>query len=181
MKTMAAEETQTKPAASAPSIEPWMRGPIPDVHPFLQPMLFTFQQVREDLAKWTEELSTDQLWATPHGFGSTGFHIRHIGGSTDRLLTYALGSQLSSEQIAFLKAEKNHGATREELLAELDAMLQHTEEIIRKIDPATLTDARGVGRKMLPTTVIGLLVHISEHAQRHVGQAISAAKLAKVT
>jgi hypothetical protein len=36
-----------------------------------------------------------------------------------------------------------------------------------------------VGRKKLPTTVIGLIVHLAEHTQRHVGQAVSAAKLAR--
>ncbi|MEP6714465.1 MAG: DinB family protein, partial [Terriglobia bacterium] len=45
---------------------------------------------------------------------------------------------------------------------------------------ATLREWRRVGRQQLPTTVIGLLVHIAEHTQRHVGQAISAAKLAAV-
>ena len=50
---------------------------------------------------------------------------------------------------------------------------------MRAIDVAQLREPRGVGRKMLPTTVIGLLTHIAEHTQRHVGQAISAAKLAR--
>jgi hypothetical protein len=35
-------------------------------------------------------------------------------------------------------------------------------------------------RHMLPTTVAGLLMHIAEHTARHVGQAISAAKLARI-
>jgi hypothetical protein len=43
-----------------------------------------------------------------------------------------------------------------------------------------LMEPRGIGRKQLPTTVIGLLVHICEHTQRHVGQAISAARWAMV-
>jgi hypothetical protein len=34
-----------------------------------------------------------------------------------------------------------------------------------------------VGKKRLPTTVGGLLVHIAEHAQRHVGEAITTAKV----
>jgi hypothetical protein len=34
-----------------------------------------------------------------------------------------------------------------------------------------------VGLKKLPTTVGGLLVHIADHAQRHVGQAITTAKI----
>jgi uncharacterized damage-inducible protein DinB len=41
-----------------------------------------------------------------------------------------------------------------------------------------LPEPCGVGRKRLPTTVGGLLTHIAEHTQRHVGQAISAAKWA---
>ena len=52
---------------------------------------------------------------------------------------------------------------------------------MRSIDPGTLTAARTVGRKKLQTTVIGLLTHIAEHTMRHVGQAISACKLARVT
>jgi len=34
-----------------------------------------------------------------------------------------------------------------------------------------------VGKKRLPATVGGLLVHIAEHTQRHVGQAITTAKI----
>jgi hypothetical protein len=35
---------------------------------------------------------------------------------------------------------------------------------------------RTIGRKKLPTTVLGLMVHIAEHTQRHLGQAITIAK-----
>ena len=68
--------------------EPWLRGPIPGVHALLSPPLYSFQQAREDIARSTEGLTTRQLWATPHGFGSLGFHILHITGSVDRLTTY---------------------------------------------------------------------------------------------
>jgi len=34
-----------------------------------------------------------------------------------------------------------------------------------------------VGEKHLPTTLGGLLVHIADHTQRHVGQAITTAKV----
>jgi hypothetical protein len=108
-----------------------------------------------------------------------GFHLRHIAGSTDRLVTYLEGLQLSEEQMAALRAEHDPGATREELLASMDATFQRAEAVVLSIDPATLADPRSVGRKRLPTTVIGLLTHIAEHTQRHVGQAISGAKLAK--
>ncbi len=158
--------------------EPWLRGPIPGVDPFIAPLLYSFQMAREDLAHHTAGLTTEQIWATPHGFGSVGFHLRHIAGATDRLITYATGAELSQAQMSVLKAEKEPGANREMLLAALDAAFLKAESTARALDPATLTAPRTVGRKQLPTTVIGLLVHIAEHTQRHVGQAISAAKLA---
>ncbi len=160
--------------------EPWLRGPLAGVHPLVMPVLFALQQAREDLAKYTEGLTTEQIWSTPHGFGSAGFHIRHIAGSTDRLMTYAQGRELTEEQFAELRAEERvAGKGREELLAELDAAFSRAEEVVRAIDPGTLTEARAVGRLKLPTTTIGLLVHVAEHTQRHVGQAISACKWAR--
>jgi uncharacterized damage-inducible protein DinB len=164
-----------------------MRGPIPGVDTFIAPLLYSFQMAREDLALHTGGLTPAQVWATPHGFNSVGFHLRHIAGSTDRLMTYAEGGQLSEAQMAFLRSEKEPGAapeallTRDALLAGIDAAFAKAEAAARAIDPAHLADPRGVGRKQLPTTVIGLLVHIAEHTQRHVGQAICAAQLARVS
>lgn len=166
-------------AQPAPLAEPWLRGVIPGVDIFVAPLLCSFQMAREDLAKYTAGLTTEQIWATPHGFGSVGFHLRHIAGSTDRLMTYVNRGQLSSAQMAALKTEKEPGATRETLLDGIDQAFASAEVVARGLDPARLADPRAVGRKQLPTTVIGLLVHIAEHTQRHVGQAISAAKLAK--
>lgn len=162
-----------------PLPEPWMRGPIDGVNPLLAPTLYSFQQAREDLAVHTAGLSGTHFWATPYGFGSVGFHIRHIGGSTDRLMTYVRGLQLSEEQMAKLKSEHEPGASREQLLADLNRDFEHAEAVVRAIDPLRLAEPREVGRKKLPTTVIGLLTHIAEHTQRHVGQAISAAKLVR--
>jgi uncharacterized damage-inducible protein DinB len=161
--------------------EAWMRGALAGVDPLAAPVLFSFQQAREDLARYTEGLTTEQIWATPHGFGSVGFHLRHIAGSTDRLMTYLEGRQLSDAQLDVLRKEKEPGASREELLAGMDAAFRSAEAVVRGLDAAALGEPREVGRRKLPTTVIGLLTHIAEHTQRHVGQAISAAKLARVT
>jgi len=40
-----------------------------------------------------------------------------------------------------------------------------------------LLDERKVGRAGLPSTVLGLLFHAAEHSTRHVGQAITTAKI----
>lgn len=158
--------------------EPWLRGPVDGVHPLIAPVLYAFQQAREDLAHYTAGIGAGQLWATPHGFGSVGFHLRHIAGSTERLMAYVQGKQLTPQQLAAAGAEHEPGADRDTLLAELERVFQEAEAVVRRIDPATLADRREVGRKHLPTTVIGLLTHIAEHIQRHVGQAIVSAKWA---
>jgi DinB superfamily len=159
--------------------EPWLRGPIPGISPLIAPVLYAFQQAREDLAKHTGGLTADQIWARPLGLAPVGFHLRHIAGSVDRLTTYLLGAQLSEEQMAALNTEMKPGESQEKLLARVNDALARAEERIGSIDPATLAEPRAVGRQQLPTTVIGLLVHIAEHTQRHVGQAIGAAKLAR--
>ena len=157
--------------------EPWLRGPIPGVHPLVAPVLYAFQQAREDLAKFTEGLDAGAALGSPHGFGSAGFHIVHIAGSTERLMSYLQGRELTAEQMQALRDEARPlGCGRDEVLAMLDQALRDAEAVVRAIDPATLEEPRGVGRKQLPTTVIGLLTHIAEHTQRHIGQAISACK-----
>jgi len=161
--------------------EPWMRGPIEGVHPLLAPVLYSFQMAREDLAKFTAGLPGASIWATPYGLTSVGFHLRHIAGSTDRLVTYLQGRELTAAQLDALAAEGSAGElSREELLEAVNVAFRDAEAVIRAIDPATLCEGRTVGRKRLPTTVIGLLTHITEHTQRHVGQAIAAARLAAV-
>jgi uncharacterized damage-inducible protein DinB len=94
----------------------------------------------------------------------------------DRLLTYAEGGSLNEEQLAGLKSELEPGASRDELFAELSATLTTSVTRIRSLSRADLETARGVGRRKLPTTLGGLLVHIADHTQRHVGQAVTTAK-----
>lgn len=158
-----------------------MRGPIEGVHPLLAPVFYSFQMAREDLEKYTAGLPPARIWATPHGLASVGFHILHIAGSTDRLMTYLQGRELAAAQLDAMAVEKSPGEpSRDQLLAALNQAFRDAEAVIRATDPAILAEARTVGRKRLPTTVIGLLTHIAEHTQRHVGQAIVAAKLAAV-
>ena len=160
--------------------EPWLRGPVAGANPLIAPILYSFQQAREDLSRALDGLTPEQVWVSPHGFGSVGFHLRHIAGSIDRLATYLRGGTLTPEQMRVLSEEHVAGAGAAELLSLVDQAIGNAEAVVRAVDPASLAEPRTVGRKHLPTSVIGLLVHIAEHTQRHVGQAISAAKLARV-
>lgn len=157
--------------------EPWMRGPIPGVEPLVLPVFHSFQMVREDLARYTAGVPEEAVWRRLGTLPSLGFHLRHIAGSVDRLVTYLMGEQLTAEQLAAMKEEATPGASLAELLEGVDAALAAAEARLRNIDPAALYEPRYIGRKRLPSTVLGLLVHIAEHTQRHLGQAITTAKL----
>jgi hypothetical protein len=160
--------------------EPWLRGPIAGVHPMAAPAIYSFQQAREDLTHWTAGLTNDDFWSTPiTGIAPLGFQIRHIGGSLERLATYLQGRQLSDEQLAAMKREQEPGATREELFAGLEKGFAIAESAVKSIDPGAWLEPRTVGRKALPTTAGGLITHMAEHTQRHVGEAIITIKAIK--
>src|SRR5678815_4092644 len=85
--------------------EVWLRGPLPGISPLLMPAAHCLIQCREEIVAAALPLSVEQLWHRPGGAASAGFHLRHIAGSLDRLLTYVRGSQLDREQLAYLRAE----------------------------------------------------------------------------
>ena len=157
--------------------EPWLRGTLTDISPVPRAVLHALELAKEDLTRWCAGLSDSELNARPFAIAPVAFHIRHIARSVDRLLTYAEGKNLNEEQLAALKNELVPNATRNELFTELETMLAKCATRIAQVDPARLDEPRAVGKKQLPTTVAGLLVHIADHTQRHVGQAITTAKI----
>jgi hypothetical protein len=138
-------------------------------------------QAREDLGHWTGGLSDVQIWSRPHGIAPVGFQLRHIAGSVERLTTYLRGEQLTSQQLEAARNEMGPGPGWAALLEMVTRSLHDSEQVIRALDPATLTNPRAVGRKQLPTTVAGLVVHLAEHTQRHVGELIVTTKVARLT
>ena len=155
-----------------------MRGIVPGIDPVVGHLLRASEHIREDLERAIAPLSIEQLWATPNGMTAAGFHAKHLAGSTERLSTYLEGHQLSAEQIAAMKAESTGREPADELIAAVRAALARYEDLVRTLSPAHFGDLREIGRKRLQTTAISVAIHIAEHGQRHVGQAISAAKLA---
>jgi uncharacterized damage-inducible protein DinB len=169
MSTERAE--QTRPP------EPWLRGTLTDVPPVVRAVLHALELAKEDVERWCTSLSDAEMNARPAGLAPVAFQVRHIGRSIDRLLSYAEGKPLNERQLAELKTEMDAGSTREELLADFRTALLNTAGRVRAFSATDLGEARAVGKKQLPTTVGGLLVHVAEHTQRHVGQAITTAKI----
>jgi uncharacterized damage-inducible protein DinB len=158
-------------------IEPWLRGDKVDVPAVGRAVLHALQLAEEDLQKWCGNLSDAELNSRSAGAAPVAFHIRHLARSLDRLLTYAEGRRLSDEQIARLRTELDPRVTHDALFAELGAALADAAKRVRALAETNLEETRSVGTKQLPTTVGGLLVHVADHTQRHVGQAITTAKI----
>ena len=157
--------------------EPWLRGTLGEVPPVFRAVLHALELAKEDIERWCEGPTDEQLNARPGGIAPLAFDVRHVARSIDRLLTYAEGHQLDNQQIAALKTELDAGAKRGELFDEFAKALDQAASRIRVLIPARLDEPRKVGKLELPTTVGGLLVHVADHTQRHVGQAVTTAKI----
>jgi hypothetical protein len=170
-------------------VEPWLRGTLGEVEPVRRAVLHALELAGEDVETWASVLDDIEMFARPAGLPSVAFQLRHIARSLDRLLTYTESGVLSSSefrvgefralseaQLTALAAEMDGNGTAAEVLEEFRVGLARAMDRVRAVDPATFGEARGVGRKMLPTTVVGLLIHCAEHTQRHVGQMVTTVK-----
>lgn len=158
--------------------EVWLRGPIDGVSSLLQPAAHALLQVREEIPSILADFPDDKLWERPAGVASIGFHLKHIPGVIDRLLTYAAGDSLSREQFAYLTTENEESdESKEELIRAMQHRIDSAVDTMKDIDPATLTDFRGVGRKQLPSTKLGMIFHAAEHSMRHMGQLLVTARV----
>jgi uncharacterized damage-inducible protein DinB len=170
------------PTTTTPYTEPWLRGTHSDVPAAGRAVLHALELALDDLTKWTAGLRDDEVHASPLGLTSIAQHLRHIAGSTDRILTYAEGEQLSPGQLAALKAESESGVKREslaELLSRVEVAFSDAAERIRVLATADLDTPRAVGRKQLPTSIGGAMIHVADHTTRHVGQVVTTAKTVK--
>lgn len=156
--------------------EPWMRGTHGEMDALRRAVLHALELAEEDIAKWCGAMGDEAMLARPAGVAPIAFHLRHIARSLDRLLTYAENRMLDETQMRALKTEMETAATAD-VLREFGEGIASAKERVRAFEPASYDEFRGIGRKQLPTTVGGLLIHCAEHTSRHVGQAVTTAKL----
>lgn len=160
--------------------EAWLRGPVEGVPPHLMPAAHALVQAVEDAESAIAPLSVEELWTRPGGAASVGFHLRHVAGVVDRLLTYARGEALDAAQLAYLRAEGEPGdppAEADALLRDVRGAVERALAQLRSTGSGELLEPRAVGRKRLPSNVLGLLFHAAEHAQRHTGQVVATARI----
>jgi uncharacterized damage-inducible protein DinB len=165
------------PIPAVPYIEPWLRGTHAEVPAVGRAVLHALELGLDDLAKWTAGLTDAEVHTQPYGLPTVAFHLRHIARSVDRILSYAEGNQLTAEQLTALKAEQLGEETLAELLAEVEISFSNAAERVCVLATADFDTFRGVGRKQLPTSIGGALIHVADHTQRHVGQVVTTAKV----
>lgn len=164
--------------------EVWLRGAVAGYPPLLMPVAHALLQSREEIERLVGSVPPDHVWRRPGGAASVGFHIVHAGRSMDRLTTYARGQMLSDAQLRELRAEaglEQEGPPMAAIAATTVGIIDRTLAQLRETPSEILLDARQVGRQGLPSTVIGLLVHVAEHTTRHIGQAQTTARILRGT
>ena len=163
-----------------PPPEVWQRGPVAGYEPLLMPVVHALMQVREDLEGLVPLIPSKNVWLRPGGAASIGYHVRHAGGALDRLFTYARGELLTDAQRAALREEGAPGdppAALDSVVSDVGQIIDRALKQLADTPKESLLDERKLGRAGLPTTVLGLLFHAAEHSTRHVGQAITTAKI----
>jgi hypothetical protein len=161
--------------------EVWMRGPIAGITPMLQPVAHALLQASEEVAVAMEDFTRDQLWTKPAGMASVGFHLQHMKGVLERLFSYSRSETLNVQQLSYLRREgvPDPSITHVELVAAFQKQVEDSIVYLKTIQENQLLEARGIGRKQIPTNVIGLLFHAAEHTQRHLGQLLVTSKVVR--
>ena len=163
-------------------LEVWQRGPLQEMPDLLQPIAHALLQAEEELEEMMNNFSDELLWQRPANVASPGFHLQHLSGVLDRVFTYARNEPLTDFQLAQLHDEDvapQQNVTVQSLLERFKRQIKTAIIQLQNTDEDTLKEYRGVGRKQLPSTVIGLLVHAAEHTMRHVGQLSVTVKILK--
>jgi uncharacterized damage-inducible protein DinB len=157
--------------------EPWLSGTHTGLPPVQRALVHSLEMARADIVLWCGDFDERAFHLRPLGLPSIAFQIRHIARSLDRFCTYAEGSPLSEDQLSALAAELDAPGTKQAIFLEFEDSLQQTMQRLEAIVRQPLDQPVAIGRKRLPSTVGGLLVHAAEHTQRHVGQAVTTAKV----
>jgi uncharacterized damage-inducible protein DinB len=164
------------------NLEYWLRGPVEGIPALLQPAAHAILQSREEVNNGLKNFPEPLIWERPEGVASVAFHLQHIPGVLDRLFTYAMGQQLEQHQLDYMVAEgkENSELHMPVLLDHLHKQVEKALEQLRNTPEDILLQRREVGRRQIPSNVIGLLFHAAEHVQRHTGQLLVTARIVNV-
>lgn len=166
-------------------MDPFLYGDVDGTDPQTSAWLRGLQHLEEVVERWASDLDQAGYWWTPtvagapvEGVNPIGSLVRHIGGSSLRLLHYAQGlmppDALREEGAADFVPS---GALGAELYAQCRERLSAVREGLLALRPEEFAAMREVGRKRVPVRTTIIVQHLLEHAHSHAGQVIVMRKL----
>ena len=157
----------------------WLAGPVAGITPVLQPAAHAILQAQREVQEVLQDFPDPLLWQRPGGVAPVAFHLQHLSGVLDRLFTYARGEQLSAGQLNALQREgkEDTNIILPDLVQRFNEQVASAIEQLRNTKVESVLETRHVGRKQIPSNVLGLLFHAAEHTQRHTGQLLVTARI----
>lgn len=158
-------------------IPPFLRGDVEGVPLVVSVWLRNLEEVEEIVAKWASDLSPEGFWWVPApGTNPIGGLVRHIGGSSYRLMLRGTGQEVP-EAIRIRPAEEMAptGRDTQEVLAQFAEDIAKTKAALRTLQMSDLE--RVVKFVQYEVKAAYILDHIAGHALQHAGQIITTRKL----
>jgi hypothetical protein len=156
---------------------PFLRGDLEGVHWLVSVWLRNLEEVEETVQKWAGGLTSEGFWWVPAPQANPiGGLVRHIGGSSYRLLLRGTGQEIP-EALRIRPAEEMapSGRAPEEVLAEFAQNFKQVREGLQALRDEDLMRTVQVGPHQVKAVYV--LDHIAAHAQHHAGQVITTRKL----
>jgi len=149
------------------------------ITPVLQPVAHAILQARREVQEVLQNFPEALFGQRPGGVASVAFHLQHLTGVLDRLFAYARGEQLSALQSDALQKEgkEDKNLRLAGLLQQFNDQVDTAIAQLKNTREESVLEIRYVGRKQIPSNVLGLLFHAAEHIQRHTGQLLVTARV----
>lgn len=148
-----------------------------------------YQEIRDQVHRWVDPLTTSQIWARPFGFqsqsaqvqsgkpdgNSVGHLLLHLTGN----LNYYIGAQIAGtgyvrhRDLEFTEAQNR---PKEQVLADFDRTIEMVVQTIRRQSPDDWTKPFAGDREPMAKDRFTAIFRCAAHAYHHVGQIIYLSK-----
>ncbi|MFN4071845.1 MAG: DinB family protein [Thermus sp.] len=162
-----------------PDPAPFLEALEPGVSPGVSAWIKGLKEVEAHLHRWAFDLSEEGFWWRPkEGLNPIGGLVRHITGSSLRLLSYAFPQELPDWAKRGREWElQGEPEAKEAVQVRFQEAWARLLSAFRGLREEDLAQEVPVGTQGLRAPRAHILHHLVEHAQHHAGQIIYARKL----
>lgn len=135
-----------------------------------------YLMLRDHAHKWVDDLSTEQIWKNPFGYGnSVGHLLLHVTGN----LNYYIGARVAETGYVrdrdreFSESDRK---SKEDVLAAFDRAIDLVVATIKAQEPEDWLRAYSAEREPEARERFAIFLRCAGHAYHHVGQIINLAR-----